>query len=396
MAIYTITASQDTSIYEKVRDGIYSSSMNTGLDEILEIRKDISGSMPLVSGSGPFNSRTLIQFDLPNEIRSGSSNIGKPLGTPTTFLKLYSANKDENLAFSDEIELDAISQSWLMGSGRFTNEPITREGCTWLYPENENSLWTNCYGEIQYGGSTHSIAGQPTINQVYGPQGNGAATNKRTDLRLDVTYWIRKMTASSGVSGIDKINNNGFLIRRERGAELNNTKLGSLKFFSNDTHTIYQPRLEFCWDESSWSTSVGTISITEPQNLFVYLKNNTGTYRWNTKPKFRIVAREKYPTKTYGNTSANLTVKVLPSGSAFYSVKDLKTGETVIPYDLNFGKISADSEGNYFEIYTKNLSPERYYQIEVKLYNTSSYGTITTGSVPVAYYPIKDVFKVVR
>ena len=358
MAIYTITASQDTSIYEKVRDGIYSSSMNTGLDEILEIRKDISGSMPLVSGSGPFNSRTLIQFDLPNEIRSGSSNIGKPLGTPTTFLKLYSANKDENLAFSDEIELDAISQSWLMGSGRFTNEPITREGCTWLYPENENSLWTNCYGEIQYGGSTHSIAGQPTINQVYGPQGNGAATNKRTDL--------------------------------------NNTKLGSLKFFSNDTHTIYQPRLEFCWDESSWSTSVGTISITEPQNLFVYLKNNTGTYRWNTKPKFRIVAREKYPTKTYGNTSANLTVKVLPSGSAFYSVKDLKTGETVIPYDLNFGKISADSEGNYFEIYTKNLSPERYYQIEVKLYNTSSYGTITTGSVPVAYYPIKDVFKVVR
>ena len=108
------------------------------------------------------------------------------------------------------------------------------------------------------------------------------------------------------------------------------------------------------------------------------------------KVKFRIVGREKYPTKTFSTYSQNLAIKYLPSGSAFYSVKDLKTGETVIPYDTTFTKISCDSVGNYFEIFTSNLSPERYYQLEIKLFESGS-STNTIG-----YYPIKDVFKVVR
>ena len=150
-------------------------------------------------------------------------------------------------------------------------------------------------------------------------------------------------------------------------------------------------RLEFCWDDSKWATgSLSELSTTDASSIFLYLKNNRGDYKYGEKTKFRIVGREKYPTKTYGTTSANLDITYIPSGSAFYSVKDLKTGETVIPYDSNFTKISCDSTGNYFEMFTTNLSQERYYQIEIKLFESGS----TTNTI--GYYPLKDVFKVVR
>lgn len=62
----------------------------------------------------------------------------------------------------------------------------------------------------------------------------------------------------------------------------------------------------------------------------------------------------------------------------------------MIPYDSEFTRISCDSVGNYFEMLTSNLSPERYYQIEIKLLASGS----TTDII--GYYPIKDIFKVVR
>jgi hypothetical protein len=199
------------------------------------------------------------------------------------------------------------------------------------------------------------------------------------------------MTMSSGVNGLNNIDNHGFLLKREDSKEVDTKKYGSFKYYSTETHTIYQPRLEFCWDDSKFNTgSLGELSTEDPSSIFLYLKNNRADYKIGEKAKFRIVGREKYPTKTYGNTSAELSVRYIPSGSAFYSVKDLRTGETVIPYDDVFTKMSCDSKGNYFEMLTSNLSPERYYQIEVKLKASGS----TTDII--GYYPIKDIFKVTR
>lgn len=43
--IYSITASKDATLYENIQEGIYSSSMNTGIDEVLNIDKVVSSSL---------------------------------------------------------------------------------------------------------------------------------------------------------------------------------------------------------------------------------------------------------------------------------------------------------------------------------------------------------------
>jgi hypothetical protein len=74
------------------------------------------------------------------------------------------------------------------------------------------------------------------------------------------------------------------------------------------------------------------------------------------------------------------------SGSSLqYSIIDAKTNETIIPYDSNYTKVSANAEGNYFEIYSDSLFEDRYYKIQLR-YGTSDY----------SYYDIKDLFKIVR
>lgn len=399
--IYSITASKDATLYENIQEGIYSSSMNTGIDEILTIEKRVSSSL----GPGPYNSRILIQFDIPKSIHSGSSTTSadgnffiNPDGTaftsPSTSIKLYSADNSTLTGIDPvKIKIEPNSQSWGRGKGRKSTKPIVHEkGCSWKYTNGTitAATWSNHLGIPAPGAPTHSA----TLLGYSIHQRNYDETHTQLDYDVDITKLITKITASSypaGTLGVDKIPNNGFIIQQFPFNENINRDPLHLQFFSTNTHTIYQPRLEFKWDDSKWSTgSLAELDTTDASSVFLYLKNNRGNYKYGEKAKFRIQGREKYPTKTYGNTSAELSLKYLPSGSAFYSVKDLKTGESVLPYSDNYTKLSCDSTGNYFEMFTSNLSPERYYQIEVKLKASGSSTDV------IGYYPIKDIFKVVR
>jgi hypothetical protein len=44
----------------------------------------------------------------------------------------------------------------------------------------------------------------------------------------------------------------------------------------------------------------------------------------------------------------------------------LDTEEIIVDFDTNYTKISADSQGNYFDVYMNGLQPERYYQLLIK------------------------------
>ena len=391
--IYSITASKDATLYENIQEGIYSSSMNTGIDEVLNIEKVVSSSF----GSGPWNSRVLIQFDIPNSVYSGSDSIdtfknadGTQFTPPTSSLKLYAIDKSTNHDHTDNLNIRTlmVSQSWTEGHGRNSNKPITHDpGCSWKYTKGSSAAtqWSDEYGIIRSGASTHSISGISQVAKTYVQQTNNY------DYEVDVSEFVSYITNSAGAYGVNRVENNGFLICKERVDELSAYQKGNLAFFSTNTHTIYQPRLEFKWDDSKFATgSLSELNTTDASSVFLYLKNNRGNYKYGEKVKFRIQGREKYPVKTFGNTSANLSIKFLPSGSAFYSIKDLKTGESILPYDDHFTKLSCDSTGNYFEMFTSNLSPERYYQIEIKLKASGSASDI------IGYYPIKDIFKVVR
>jgi hypothetical protein len=80
-----------------------------------------------------------------------------------------------------------------------------------------------------------------------------------------------------------------------------------------------------------------------------------------------------------------LNNKVLPT-SSYYAVKDIKTEEFVIDFDTTYTKLSADTTGNYFDLYMNGLQPERYYQILIK--------SVISGSTVV--FEDNNYFKVVR
>ena len=100
--------------------------------------------------------------------------------------------------------------------------------------------------------------------------------------------------------------------------------------------------------------------------MVMYMKGLRPEYKEKSKAKFIVVGRERFPTKTYSTTPANLNVKYLPSGSSFYSIKDAETDDVIVPYGTG-SCLSCDSSGNYFNLWMDGYQPERYYSIEYRI-----------------------------
>ena len=58
-----------------------------------------------------------------------------------------------------------------------------------------------------------------------------------------------------------------------------------------------------------------------------------------------------------------MLVVQLPS---YYAIKDAKSDTVVVDFDTSYTKISADTQGSYFDVYMNGLEPERYYKLLVK------------------------------
>ena len=65
--------------------------------------------------------------------------------------------------------------------------------------------------------------------------------------------------------------NDGFMIKRADSDESSNEEHGRISFFSMDTNTIFPPKLEFAWDDTSFST--GSLSELTSEDNIVYFKN---------------------------------------------------------------------------------------------------------------------------
>ena len=155
-----------------------------------------------------------------------------------------------------------------------------------------------------------------------------------------------------------------------------------MKYFSVDTHTIYSPRLVFKWDDSSHNKQS---SAKQSGELNVSLYRNQEEYNQSAEATFRIHVRDKYPTRQFTSSSNYLNPGYFTTAS-FYSIRDAHTEEEVIPFDDNFTKLSADSEGMFFKIYINGLQPERYYRVLFK----------HTNNEGIRIYDNNYHFKVVR
>ena len=384
---YFIFGDKDATIYS----GGTTSSINTGADEILEVNKTVGQN-----GDVQNVSRVLIQFDATHI--SSSVQQGTIPSTAKYYLNLYDASSEEVLQTQNLFAYMVSGSDWTEGTGKLDDVPTTTDGVSYQY-RNQDSKTPWVTGSVLTDGGawwTGSIDAQYEVSSSF------SMTKATTDVRIDVTDLVKNHIYSSSVYP-----NRGFIVKRESlltgsrdfsfnpGSdttkdESSSTRLGNLKFFSTETHTIYPPKLEVMWDDSSWSTgSLSALSANDLSRLKVYFKNLRTEYKENSKVKFDVVGRELYPTTGFSSSVAELNVKYLPSASAFYQVKDAETEEVIIPYGTG-SKISCDSNGNFFRLWMNGLQAERNYRFCIKIVSGSG------SDEEINYYDDDYEFRVVR
>jgi hypothetical protein len=370
MAVYKIFPNKDASIYSRY------STLNAGRDEILEVSvknlTSIAGVSENIAATGIDDiRRTLLSFS------NSDINLLKSFESQSfsANLRLFLASA-ENLSQNYTIQCLPLAQNWDMGTGKFNDNPPTEDGVSWQKtgPATGSISWDPAYGTETYlfttGGGTWNGSYLTTQSFDY-------ISNK--DLNLNITSTVNGWFTGS-------INNYGIILKHSSSVELNTGSYIDLKFFSIDTHTIYPPCIDFKWDDSSYNTGSNTNGIITSDNFVLNVGNNLGEYKKDTIYNFNLKARDKFPTRQFTTSSVYLNWKYLPTTS-YWAIQDYKTTETIIDFDTNYTKISANTNGNYFTVYMKGLQPERTYKLLVKTILSDSEEIVVDNDI---------LFKIVR
>ena len=364
-------AERDTTLYEK------HSERNTGIDEVLELSKIASGSRAFENGSDlgiqadTTNTRILIDFGSEINALSASIDSGEipklsnnTVTSASVFLSLR-ATEATDLLQTYSIKAYPISESWDNGLGRFDDSPQTKVGSSWLYRSGDAKAqtgvpWTtgSAHSQGTSAGTTESDGGGTWITGS-GFEASQSFQNESPDLRIDVTDIVQNWLAGNAT-------NNGFIIKRPHADEIDGEIRGSIKFFGRESHTIFVPRLETCWDDSNISDDGTQIT----SNTYVpYFKNIKAEYRTSEIARFFIGVRPEFPTKTYATSSFYITTDTLPLSSS-YEIIDSVTNDVIVKDEKIFGdsktKISQNSTlGSFFDLRMDSFLPERFYKIKL-------------------------------
>jgi hypothetical protein len=330
-------ADKDATLYE------LSSSLNSGIDEILTITKNTD---PIAS------SRAVLYFDLSTISASKASGL---IASESYYLNLFTSDANA-LPLAYTVFAFPLSLSFEMGTGTSTSNPAITDGVSWKYRDGAGTFWptggfssntTASWASVPGGGAWHT---SPTASQYFEYQSS--------DIRMDVTQIV--LSQSLGL-----IPNCGFILKRADSDESSNAELGTLNFFSTDTHTIYIPRLEVVWDDSVVASGSATGSSVEvTSSAVVSIRNLNSEYRTGTKTKFRIATRPMWIAKTFVTQSQFAVPYMFPTAS-YYSIRDARTDDVVVPFDYGT-KLSRDSQGSYFNLWLDAFQPERFYRVLVK------------------------------
>ena len=353
------TASYDASIY------LQQPEQNTGLDGILEVGK-------LYYGTSKDIARTFIKFDINNI----SSSVSQITGSWYVHLNLKSANSSE-IPLQYTIQANPAYSSWSMGTGtKFDN--ITSDGISWYYIDGINK-WTNIPGVLNYtdypnqtqgaqSGTTGSISNGGGGFWYTGSTASQSFNYEPDDVRINVTNIVKMWLSGS-------IPNNGFVLHHTLDAENNGLDYGVLKFFSKETSTIYEPKLELSYSDSTINTgSLTPVTGSAEDDYKVVLTNLKTEYPQNGIVTIRVKGRDMFPSKSFGTTFAYDQNKYLPTTS-YYQLEDYVTGEIIFPFGEHT-KLSCDSTSNYFKLNLSTLPFGREYKLKLKIIDTDGSVTI--------------------
>ena len=338
------TSSFDASIY------LQQPEQNTGRDELLEVGKLYYGSTIDVA-------RSLIKFDV-STLETGSGW--------KAYLNIKSANSEE-IPLEYTIYANAVSQSWNMGTGtKFDN--ITSNGVSWYY-KNGTDKWMDYVAipnSYVSGSDTGSISNGGGGTWYTASMASQSFSNEPDDIRMDVTSIINLWVSGS-------LPNNGFILHHHTSASIDSNDYGGLKFFSKETNTIYEPKLEIVWNDSTTATgSLAPVTGSAEEGYKVVFTNLKTNYQKDSLIKLRVKGRDMFPLKSFGTIYELDQNKYLPT-TTYYQLEDYVTGEVIYPFGT-YTKISCDSTSNYFNMNLNTLPANRMYEIKLKIVE----GGITT------------------
>lgn len=276
---------------------------NFGLDEILEVG---------VSNQDDTLTHSLISFDS-TEINNFISTLS---GSYSKNFKLYFCD-GKTIPSQYTLQLKQLQDdNWISGTGN-------KDGITFS----------------QYSGSYLSTS--VLVNE----QSFSVYSEK------DVTF---QLSGSSLYS---------YSINTKFDTSLKDTEEFTFQYYSKDTHTIYQPQLEIKYQDFVYDNSLsGSVIQREP---FISIINNRYPLYVNNKYRLDISCRDKYPIRQFSPTATYNRKKYLPSTS-YYALRDIKADLYVIDFDTEYTRISLDQSGNFINLDTSNLEPNRYYTLDVK------------------------------
>jgi len=324
---------------------------NFGSDEIVELRNIFSGSF---STSAEAASRILMQFDYSDV---SSSIVTGDIISPKFYLRLYEVEGQIELDKTYSLSSFPLSQSWEEGVGKLNDNPKTKKGVTWI-DYDSGSAWSLVSNTNADSGSLGTGGGVWITGSGY--EASQSFANQSGDVELDVTDIV-----NNHLGGSNKINNYGFIIKFSGSYETDGTSQ-DLKFFSRNTHTIYTPKLEVRWDDSSFSVgSLTALTMSGELDNHIFIKGLQPKYRESEKVRFRIGCRKKYVQKTF-TESALTSSFYIPSGSGLYSIVDVTTDTPKVPFSA-YTSMSCDSNSMYFDQWLNTFEPGRYYKVLFKL-----------------------------
>ena len=346
--IFSIFNKKDATIYERY------SNMNTGLDAILEVSKYVETSTNI------YNSRILLDFSTSDFVAMLPT---QSLLSASYYLKLTATEASE-IPLEYDIYALPISGAWGMGTGRLGSNPSSSNGVSWLdrLGTATGTSWLTASYNVGSGANWAYINGGGNWYTNVAYTTTQSFDYETADLSIDVTNVVK-----AWISGT--LDNHGIILKRAYTAESSSLEYGSLKFFSKDSHTIYQPRIEVRYADAVNTGTNPTTSFAD--EVVMKITNLQPQYKQDSKVRFNVSLRPKYPTITFATSSNYLDVYQLPVSSS-YAILDAKTDDVVVPFDYTYTKISSDSNGSYFKLYLNGLQPERYYRIAIKTQPSTS------------------------
>ena len=351
-----------------------SSSVNYGYDQVLELRKDFTDTATESNVNGV--TIILVQFDLTDV--SNLIDSGK-ITSPEYYLRLYSTEASE-LQSQYNVHAYVVSDSWEEGTGNYFDNPTTGDGTTWSHRDKRNEILSWSLGTVgstfnsysaSFGGTDDIFAGSGNTSTGSQREGIGGGTYYDEDLVASQSFSYQSPDIEMNVTDVvnswisGSYSNYGFMIKRPDSEE-DDINRSDLKFFSRNTHTIYPPKLEIRWDDHNFVTSsMNELSMSGNVDNYVYVKGIRPQYRETETVRFRVGARPRYVKKSFSTSIQTVSSSFISEGSGSYSIVDLATNETIIPFS-DYTELSCGGGDMYFNQDLNTFQPNRMYKILLK------------------------------